>query len=175
MDKLKISAFLVPLVALLLVIVLYFHFRKKTCKAVLYRKFIVRVAVLALLFNVVWELVQGPLYEGYTYNPGHITFCVLAAVADGIMVLLLYFGLALIFKSVLWVQNVSFTRLLLVMLIGGTGAILSEKRHLEAGSWAYSASMPVIPIVEAGLSPVLQFTILPVIIYLISSHLAKPR
>jgi hypothetical protein len=174
-DNLKISAFLVPLIASVLVIVLYFLFRKKASHAILYQKFIVRAAILAFLLNLAWELVQGPLYEGYTYNMPHITFCILASVADAVMVLLLYFGLALFLKDALWVQNLTIARILLVMLIGGVGAILSEKRHLATGSWTYTASMPIIPIIDVGLCPALQFTVLPILIYSISFYLLKMR
>jgi hypothetical protein len=173
MNNLKISAFLAPVIAFLLVIVLYILFRKKTSNAILYQKFIFLTTILAFLLNLAWELVQGPLYEGYHYNVQHIIFCALGAVADAIMVLLIYFGLALIFKNALWAQNLTISRILLVMVIGGMGAILSEKRHLAEGSWAYAASMPIIPIVDAGLSPVLQFTVLPVLIYFLSFHLLR--
>ncbi len=35
----------------------------------------------------------------------HIAFCALASVADVLMVLLLYFGLALLYKNPFWVQD----------------------------------------------------------------------
>ena len=56
----------------------------------------------------------------------------------------------------------------LVVIIGGVGAILSEMRHLSLRSWAYDNSMPLIPVVNVGISPVLQFMILPLLIYFLS-------
>ena len=55
-----------------------------------------------------------------------------------------------------------------VMLIGAAGAVLSEKRHLIIGSWAYDQSMPIVPFVKVGISPLLQFFLLPVVIYFLS-------
>ena len=56
-------------------------------------------------------------------------------------------------------------------IIGGTGAILAEIRHLSAGNWAYTESMPVLPFVSVGIVPVLQFMILPVVIFYVSLYL----
>jgi len=63
----------------------------------------------------------------------------------------------------------------LLILIGGIGAVLAERRHLIAGSWNYSASMPVIPIAEAGLSPVIQFMLLPLLIFKLSVIVVNPK
>lgn len=173
MNNLKVSTFLIPVIALILVVVFYSYFSKKASNKLVFRQFIFLATILAFLLNLAWELIQGPLYEGYTFDIQHITFCALASVADAIMVLLIYFGLALVFKNALWAQNITLPRILLVMLIGGVGAILAEVRHLSAGTWAYAESMPIIPFVDAGLSPVLQFTVLPVLIYCLSFHFLK--
>ena len=57
------------------------------------------------------------------------------------------------------------------MVVGGTGAVVSEMAHLATGNWAYTASMPLIPVIGVGVTPVLQFTVLPVLIYGLSSYL----
>ncbi len=173
MNNLKISAFLEPIIALILVGLFFGYFSKKASNKIVYKQFIILVTILAFLLNLAWEVIQGPLYKGYRYDVPHITFCALASVADAIMVLLIYYGLALIFKNPLWVQNLSVPRILLVMLIGGIGAILAEIRHLSSGTWAYAESMPIIPQVEVGLSPVLQFTVLPAVIYYLSFYFLK--
>lgn len=173
MNNLKISIFLGPATALILVVVFYRYFSRKASNKLAFRHFIFLTSLMAFLLNLAWELIQGPFYKGYQYDIRHISFCALAAVADAIMVLLIYFGLALVFKNALWAKNLSIPRVLLVMLIGGVGAILAEVRHLSAGSWTYAESMPVIPFVDAGLSPVLQFTVLPALIYYLSFFFLK--
>ena len=114
-----------------------------------------------------------PLYKGSFYSIEQMAFCALASVADAIMVLLLYFGVALIFKNPLWVQRFKWQHIAIVILIGGAGAVLAEMRHLSLGSWAYADSMPIIPIVNVGMSPVLQFIVLPLLIYFLSFVLLK--
>jgi hypothetical protein len=54
------------------------------------------------------------------------------------------------------------------MLTGGTGAVLAEVWQLSIGTWSYASAMPLIPVVNVGLSPVLQFMILPIFIYRLS-------
>ena len=70
-------------------------------------------------------------------------------------------------------QNIQWQRVVIVIVIGGVGAILSEMRHLSIGSWAYDDSMPIIPMVNVGLSPLLQFALLPIVIYLLSNTKTK--
>ena len=122
----------------------------------------------AYLFNLIWEVSQGFLYEGYIYDFKHISFCALASVADVFMVYLLYFLFSLLYRNVFWIQNLTLGRGLFLIVVGGLGAIFAETRHLAAGHWAYAESMPLLPFVKAGLAPVLQFMVLPILIYWLS-------
>ena len=167
MNDIKPIIFLVPLIVLILIIALYFYVIKKTDREA-FNKFICIMIFLAFLLNFAWELIQIPLYKNPAYDINHITFCALASLADVLMVLLLYFGLALIFKNPLWIKHLKLHQIALVVIIGGVGAFLSEMRHLSLGSWAYDKSMPLIPVVNVGISPVLQFMILPLPIYFLS-------
>ena len=89
------------------------------------------------------------------------------------MVLLIYFVLAIVYKDPLWIKHLNLERTLMLVLVGGIGAILAEMRFLSQGDWAYAPSMPILPFVNAGLSPVLQFMLLPVLIYYVTSLLLK--
>ena len=123
--------------------------------------------------NLIWELVQMPLYKDALYDVQHIAFCALASIADALMVLLLYLAVALIFRNPLWIRYLKWQQIGIVILIGGIGAVLAEMRHLSLGSWAYADSMPIIPIVSVGISPFLQFMVLPLLIYFLSFLLLK--
>lgn len=173
MNDIKPIIFLVPVIVLMLVSAIYFYLLKKTTDRKLFNKFIFTMVILALLLNFAWELIQVPLYKNPAYDTRHIAFCALASLADVLMVLLLYFGLGLIFKEPFWIQDLKSTRVLLLVLIGGVGAVLSEIRHLSLGSWGYDNSMPLIPVVNVGIAPVLQFMILPILIYFASYKCLK--
>lgn len=173
MNDIKPIIFLIPVIVLILVSAIYFYLVKKTTDRKLFNKFIFTMVIFALLLNFAWELIQIPLYKNPAYDIKHIAFCALASLADVLMVLLLYFGLAFIFKDPFWIQDLKPKRVLLLVLIGGVGAVLSEMRHLSLGSWGYDDSMPVIPVVNAGISPVLQFMTLPLVIYFLSYERLK--
>ena len=175
MNKLNPLIFITPFIALCLVVFLYFILSKKTENKILFKHYVVIIFALAFIFNFVWEVLQMPLYMGGSLNIAHVAFCALASVADAIMVLLIYFCFALIYKNPLWFQNLTLPRILLLMFTGAIGAILAEIRHLSAGNWSYNTSMPILPIVDVGLSPVLQFMLLPPLIYYLSYRMKKDR
>ena len=173
MDDLNLTIFLTPVIALTLVGLLYFYLLKSATNRKIFKKFILIVTVLAFLLNFAWELIQMPLYNRDSFSVNHIAFCALGAVADVIMVLLLYLGLAFIFNNPLWIQSLNWKRIAIVILIGGIGGILGEMRHLSLGSWAYADSMPIIPLINVGVSPVLQFMTLPLLSYFFSFYYMK--
>ncbi len=168
MNDIKPVIFLVPLIVLSIVCMLYFILLKKATDKKTFNTYILIIIFFAYLLNFAWELFQIPLYKTPMYDTNHIAFCALASLADVLMVLLLYFGLALIFKNSFWIQHLKLRRKVIVVLIGGAGAVLSEMRHLSLESWAYDNSMPIIPLVSVGIAPVLQFMILPLLIYFLS-------
>ena len=168
MRSLSLSIIIIPGVAILLDILLYVFLLRRTTEKKMFRRFVITTILLAFLFNVAWEILQIPLYKEGVYTWQHILFCVLASVADVIMVLIIYFGFALIYKNALWIKNLNTKRIILLMLIGSVGAVLAEIRHLSMGTWSYADAMPLIPVLHVGLSPVLQFMILPILIYRLS-------
>ncbi len=173
MNNINPVIFLIPFIALILAGILYFLLLKKATDKKAFNKFVITITVLSFLLNFAWELIQVPLYIPSLYSLEHIAFCALASLADVIMVLLLYLGFALIFKNPLWIQHLKWKRIVIVILTGGTGAVLAEIRHLSLGTWAYADSMPIIPIINVGISPVLQFMILPLLIYFLSFYCLK--
>ena len=172
MNHIKPIIFLIPVIVLFFLSAIYFYLLKKATNRKAFENFIFIMSILALLLNFAWELIQIPLYKNPVYDINHIAFCALASLADVLMVLLLYFAIAIIFKRPFWVKPLKIHLFIIVVLTGGAGAALSEIRHLALGSWAYSDSMPIIPFIHVGISPVLQFMLLPSLIYYLTfSHL----
>ncbi len=170
MNSINPIIFLFPVIALILAVILYFHLLNKSIGRKAFRKFIFITTILAFLLNFSWEVAQIPFYKATSFAAGHVAFCALASLADAIMVLLLYLGLGFIFKNPIWIKDMKWQRIVILILIGATGAILSELRHVSLGTWAYADSMLIIPIVNVGITPVLQFMILPLLVYLLSFH-----
>ena len=165
MTNLNFTLFIVPVITLSIVVALYIYFLKRTQSKHLYKKQIIAISIYAFILNFIWEVSQGFLFSDYVYDFQHISFCALASVADLIMVLLLYFVFSVVLKDPFWIKNFTLLKVSSLFFIGGLGAILGEWRHLSEGNWSYTELMPVIPFVEIGLTPLLQFIILPILTY----------
>jgi hypothetical protein len=87
-----------------------------------------------------------------------------------LMVLILFFGFALVYRNVYWLLNLDIEIIVTLILIGSVGAIFGEIWHLAHGDWSYAEAMPLMPFVEIGISPFLQFALLPNIIFLSSKR-----
>ena len=153
---------------MILTVILYFSFLEKARNKNTFKKFVFIIILFAFLLNFAWEIIQIPLYKNSSYSLMHITFCALASVADAIVVLLIYLVLGFIFKNSLWIQKLTWYKVLLIISIGGTGAALTEIWYLSLANWSYADAMPIIPVVNVGLSPILQFMILPLLVYRLS-------
>ncbi len=163
------SAFVVPVIALVTVIIFYFLLLKKANNPVAFKRITSLILAVAFVLNFLWEMAQMPFFKNMPFNWETTLFCALASIADCIMVLLLYFGFGLMYKNSLWFRRPRFLEVMLLVITGGLGAVLAEKKHLFLGNWAYSSYMPFVPVVEVGLSPLLQFMVLPAIIYYVAS------
>lgn len=175
MNSIKPIIILLPIIILIITGILFFTLLKKATDKQIFKRYIFTVIVVSFLLNLAWELIQLPLYKNAAYSFNHIAFCVLATIADVLMVLLLYFGFALIFKNLFWIQHIKLQQVVIVVLISGAGAVLSEMRHLSLRSWAYDDSMPLVPLANVGISPVLQFMFLPLFIYKLSFYFSKNK
>lgn len=173
MQGLSFSILIMPVLAISLDVLLFVTLLRKVARKSIFKQYVLAVILFSFLLNAVWEILQIPLYKEGIYSFNHILFCLLASAADVIMVMLIYFGFAIICKNAMWVQNLKPINIIFLILVGGIGAILAETRHLSIGTWSYAAIMPVIPVVNVGLSPVLQFMILPLLIYTISLKIIK--
>lgn len=175
MTNLTPGMFVVPTIALTVTGVLYAYFAKKAPDRRAFKRFIGFALGLAFALNFSWELSHCLLYIGCGYDPLHVGFLALASLADAIMAALLYLGLALVYQDGLWVRQMTWVRAFWLVVIGGAGATLTEVVHLAAGSWIYTDRMPLIPGLGVGLSPVLQFAVLPLLIYSLSYYLTVSR
>lgn len=175
MDNFSTGIFIIPTIVLLLVVLLYFYFKSKVKHKKPYRRMVITIAATAFFLNLIWEVVQGPLYEGFEYDLKHVSFCALASVADMLMVLILLFGLNLIYRNVFWITYLSLKRVLILVVVGTVGAIIAEVWHTSQSDWAYADAMPIMPWLGVGLSPVLQFAVLPYLTFLIVNRFIKER
>jgi len=119
-------------------------------------KRILLVFILAFLLNLIWENLHSFLYANYM--GGKITEFILlrASAADALIVTILVLPFVFIaaLRSKSWI----------VIFAGVLIAIFIELYALQTGRWAYNSFMPVIPLLNTGLTPTIQLGVLAYIV-----------
>lgn len=120
------------------------------------------------LASLAWEILQLPLYtiweEG---SPGWIAFAVAHCTAGDILIggaaLLLALILSRAGEPAAWPAGRIGTFMLLLAVFY---TVLSERINVALGNWAYSERMPILPGVEVGIAPLLQWLVVPLAAFL---------
>lgn len=114
--------------------------------------------------NLAWETAQLPLYAIWTEGtPQEIAFAVAHCTAGDLLIALssLIAGLV-IAGDKSWPAKRFWAVAGVAVAVGVAYTIFSEWLNLVVReSWAYSDLMPIVPILGTGLSPLAQWTIIP--------------
>lgn len=124
------------------------------------------VLVFAILLNYPWEFLQVPMFDRMPDAPHWeaIKTCTRATLGDGAIMLAAYWCVAAVARSRRWIVDASTTNVLLFAAVGTSTTIIIERLALNGmwlDGWAYSPWMPIVPVVEVGLTPILQWIVLP--------------
>ncbi len=124
------------------------------------RRYMIFVAVA----NLGWEFSHMPLYTLWqTGTASEIAFAALHCTGGDALIALSAVVLALFFVgSPTWPAAHRGRVIALTLIFGLAYTLFSEWLNIEVReAWAYSDLMPVIPVIDAGLSPVLQWIAIP--------------
>lgn len=124
------------------------------------------LAVFALLLNFPWEVLQAPLFEGMAAAPHSavIRACLQATLGDAVILLLAHTSVTAATRRRRWAITPSWREVAGFVAVGIAITAMIESlatRGHWAQTWAYSSAMPVIPGIGVGLSPLLQWLIVP--------------
>ncbi len=123
-----------------------------------------RYLAFVLLVNLAWEFAQLPLYTIWQTAPlSELIFvaahCTLGDVIIATMALMLTL---LLIGDATWPQAGYWRVALLTTAAGLAYTIYSEWLNVSVrASWAYAPAMPVVPLLGIGLSPLLQWLVIP--------------
>jgi hypothetical protein len=124
-----------------------------------------RAALIFVGLNLAWEIAQLPLYTIWWTDLGpRIGFAVLHCTAGDLMIGAASLAAALLFAGRGWPEDCAARiRVVALTTLFGVGyTVFSEWLNVSArGSWAYTEWMPVLPPFGTGLTPILQWLILP--------------
>ena len=125
------------------------------------RRYLVVIAV----GNLVWEFAHMPLYTIWnTGSTGEIVFAAVHCTGGDLLIATSALLLSLLVFGAGWPwERRSVRRVIASTIVLGVGyTLFSEWLNIVVReAWAYSELMPVVPIVDAGLSPLLQWIVVP--------------
>jgi hypothetical protein len=115
--------------------------------------------------NLAWEFAQLPLYTIWkTGSTGEIVFAAVHCTGGDVLIATAALVAALLLAGSGWPGAPGAYRRVAALAIGFGLAytVFSEWLNVSVRkSWAYSELMPVVPLLDAGLSPLLQWIVLP--------------
>lgn len=128
------------------------------------RTTVIYYAGAALIANLLWEVAQLPLYAFWsTATKRELAYVILHCTVGDFIVLLASLLLALLLIA----DQAWPGRRYLLVAVGATiagviFAVFDEWLSVEAlGRWAYAPEMPLVPPLGTGLSPLLQWIVIP--------------
>jgi hypothetical protein len=125
------------------------------------RRFLIFIA----LANLAWELGHLPLYTIWSEGSlSEMLFAVVHCTGGDVLIAGASLLLALLISgNPAWPKENYRSVACLTLAFGIAYTAFSEWLNTEVrGSWAYSDLMPVVPLIDAGLSPVAQWIVIPI-------------
>lgn len=118
------------------------------------------LGVVAGIFHGTWEYLHLPLYTGYESLGSGWHLVVYATAGDIAYTLLIACVLAAQKRRIDWIRAAERRDYATAATLGFFVALFVEYKALYLHRWSYAASMPMVPLLGVGLSPLLQMTIL---------------
>ena len=131
---------------------------------------LVTAGLLGAAANFPWEMAHSLLYRDaaqFTWRQ-HLVCCGLASLADGVGIAAIFAIGAAAFREPRWTRQMTPSRLGTVVLLGIAGAVATEWLALRLDWWAYTPAMPRVPGTNLGISPLVQFIILPLVVLFVA-------
>ena len=130
----------------------------------------------SFFLHLLWESLQAPLYEGYSSFGQHFWICLKATVTgDMFFMFVIYTTLAIVYRDLFWIADRSSyihpATWVISILIGGLLAVSFEFWAVYVDHrWQYTDLMPIIPILQIGVTPILQMVFIPILMIFLSSR-----
>lgn len=125
------------------------------------------VLIFSFLLHLAWEYWQVPFFRGMADQPHWVGVkaCTLATLGDAGIALSAFWATAIVAKNRSWIVWPNRRDIAIFLGVGVLVTILFEA--LATGllqRWAYSDTMPRVPVIGTGLLPLLQWLVIPLIV-----------
>jgi hypothetical protein len=133
--------------------------------------------VVSVPLNFIWEVAQMPLYVEDGKLLEFAAHCIVPSLGDGVVVLMIFGVGWAAWRRVDWFVRPGWPACILMLMTGLIIAVFVEWVAVYGiGRWSYTANMPLLPVLNVGLSPVLQMLLLPPVIFKAAAWwLHRPR
>jgi hypothetical protein len=129
------------------------------------REHLTRYVIASFCGHLVWETLQLPLYTvWYEGGAWQIAFAVVHCTIGDVLIAVSALALALLLFGLAWPRSRSEYQsyAAAVVVLGLAYTVYSEWLNVNVrGTWSYSAWMPRIPPLGTGLSPLMQWIVVP--------------
>ena len=115
--------------------------------------------------TLVWEVLQLPLYTVWQEPVSKMAFAVAHCTAGDALIALDALMIALLIAGASpWPKERFATVAALTIVFGIVYTVFSERLNVSVRqSWTYSEWMPVVPLLDVGLSPLMQWIVVPLL------------
>lgn len=138
------------------------------------KQFLTISFVTAYILSFVWEMLQMPFYKAFMqYTVQAWLFCGLASIFDALYIVILYWVGKRFTHNQDWIVHLNWKRILAIALLAVLTATISERVALALGLWQYSEKMAIVPLLQIGIIPPLQLTVLPIITFWLMNRVIK--
>lgn len=127
----------------------------------------IRLIILALPLQLLWEIAQFPLYTVWHQNNwGYILYGLAHRTLGELVILLILYELtAVIRRDRYWYLHSAFTSGILFTVAGVAYTVYSEIHNVRIkGTWGYTDLMHIVPVLNIGGTPFLQWLLIPPIL-----------
>ncbi len=140
------------------------------------RRAIMRYLSVMAAGNLVWEIAHVPLYTLWlTGTLGEIAYAILHCTLGDVLIAATTLGLALLLVGRDWPAHRVKPVALLTIIFAVVYTVFSEWLNISVrGAWAYREIMPTLLPFRTGLTPVLQWIIVPALAFRLASSPRPP-
>lgn len=135
-----------------------------------------RYMLFSAVLHLIWEIGHIPLYTIWLQGTwGDIAFAIVHCTGGDILIAMSTMLLSLfLVGNAAWPFERVRRALIMAVAFGVAYTVFSEWLNIVVrAAWAYRNIMPVVPIVDTGLTPLLQWVIVPTVAYLAALRLPR--
>ncbi len=130
----------------------------------------------AYVLNATWEWSQSPFFIDTTSNLNTIIWYRIHCALGDVIILLIGLTLVSLYrKGIHWIYHPKAKDYVMLVSFGFFYTAFSEYINVHIRhTWSYSQYMPLIPFINVGIIPLVQWIILPPVIVFITRRQIKP-